>query len=273
MSNEELVYSDVHRVVLTYIISVRFISFTELQLKFNTIIEKFGERILDNTTLQDVLQEHISTINGKIAPHGLKIDKVRHQVSGEIYYVMINTGSDEVIKGNTNYSVNELDAIKQIIDELIESNGIDFSIGVINATQKVAGGLNKTMKEAGVFINKLVDDGWFSLTFNDRLVLSIRSLSELKRYLVDRYGINNLESNGKLFTCHQCNEINTLGLHCPISDCLVNFHYKCLEIYMRNQDNEGKCPNYTNCSYVWSGGEFPNTDPRRIGVDLNSLYN
>ena len=72
--------------------------------------------------------------------------------------MIINTVSNEVVKGNTNYSVNELDTIKQIVDELVESSGIEFSIGVVNATQKVAGSLNKTMKEAGSVITKFIDD-------------------------------------------------------------------------------------------------------------------
>lgn len=273
MSNEGIEYSEVHRVLLTYIISVRYISHNELDQKFGTIVHKLNPDLLNDKTLEDVLQEHITSINSKVSSHGLKIDKIRHQVSGQLYYVIINTISNEVIKGNTNYSVNELDTIKQIVDELVESSGIEFSIGVVNATQKVAGGLNKTMKEAGSVITKFIDDGWFSLTFKDRLILSIRSLSELKRYLIDRYGISNSETNGKIFSCHQCNEINTLGIGCPVVDCQINFHYKCLDIYMRNESNKGRCPNYSNCSYNWPGNELSNMDPTRIGVDPNSLYN
>ena len=32
---------------------------------------------------KDVLQEHITSINSKVSSHGLKIDKIRHQVSGQ----------------------------------------------------------------------------------------------------------------------------------------------------------------------------------------------
>lgn len=272
MPYEGIEYSEVHRTLLTYIISVRYINHIELELKFRTIVQKLGPQLLDDKTLEDVLKEHITSINSKISSHGFKIDKTRHQVSGQLYYVVINTVSDEVIKGNTNYSVNELDTIKQIIDELVESSSIEFSIGVVNAIQKVSSGLNKTMKEAGVVITKFIDDGWFSLTFNDRLILSVRSLSELKRYLIDRYGINNSETNGKIFSCYQCNEINTLGIGCPMIDCPVSFHYKCFDIYIRNEANKGRCPNYSNCSYHWPGNELSNIDLKRIGVDPNSLY-
>mmetsp|Transcript_4481 Transcript_4481/g.4943 ORF Transcript_4481/g.4943 Transcript_4481/m.4943 type:complete len:274 (-) Transcript_4481:1647-2468(-) len=273
MEDEGTEYSEIHRVLLTYIISVRYISHDELEPKFGTIVKKLNPDLLNNKRLQDLLQEHITSINGKVSSHGFKIDKIRHQVSGQLHYVLINTVSNEVIKGNTNYTVNELDTIKQIIDELVESSGIDFSIGVVNATQKVSSGLNKTMKEAGSMITKYIDDGWFGLTFNDRLILSIRSLSELKRYLIDRYGIIISETEGKIFSCYQCNEINTLGLRCPMAYCQINFHYKCLDIYMRNEANKGRCPNYSNCSYHWPGNELSNIDPKRIGIDPNLLYN
>ena len=42
MSNEGVEYSEVHRVLLTYIISVRYISHNELDQKFGTIVQKLN---------------------------------------------------------------------------------------------------------------------------------------------------------------------------------------------------------------------------------------
>lgn len=271
MAVEGAEYSESHRVLLTYLFSVKFISHNELEGKFNKIIQDLAPDLLEDQVLENVLHSHITAINSKVTLHGFKVDKIRHQVSGELYYVVINTISDEVTKGNTNYSTGELDTIKQIIDELVESSGNEYSIGIVNATQKVSALLNKTMKEAGVVITNFIDDGWFALTFNDKLILSIRILSELKRYLIDRFGLV-LELNGKLYSCYQCNEINTLGLKCAVNDCPISFHYKCVDIYMRNEANEGKCPNFSNCTYHWTGDNSEFTNPVRIGVEPTTLY-
>ncbi|CAK7903191.1 hypothetical protein CAAN3_06S05468 [[Candida] anglica] len=277
-------YSLVHITLLTYIRSVSYTVQSDLCDVLQKIVRSLDRPEFNSNV--DTLDAYIATINTKINPTGFRVAKHRAQVSGDVFYVFVNTVSDEITKVNTNYSVPEIDAIKRIIDDLIDQSDLSFSLGYVNSSQRIGQTLNKTSRESNVLLSRLVDDGWFDVTEEDRVTLSIRSICELKHYLIDKYGVFDGEdvsqqSGGKLFVCRQCKELVTQGEKCVDSKCPISFHYKCLDFYKRS--NDVKCPNYDVCGYVWSdqhdGSEdetknenengipsIPWTPPTRIGV-------
>lgn len=225
-------YSVIHVTLLTYIRSVWLVSQPELLENLDKIIQALNLERDEDTTTVEALDLFVSTINNKITETGFRISKYRNQVTGEIYYIFVNTLSDVITKSNTNYTPAEIDAIKRIIDDMMDQSDLLFSLGYVNLSQRISQTLNKTARESNAILNRLVDDGWFELTEEDRLVLSMRSICELKNYLIERNGLfkEKLDGQpGKLLVCHQCSELVTFGFKCRESDCPITFHSKCLD--------------------------------------------
>lgn len=264
--NEMQTYDEVHRSLLTLIRSLGYINQVDLQKCFQQIYRAINGREVENN--EEKVEQYISEINSKIKLHGFKIDRIQDQVSGDIYSLFTNARYDEIIKGSTLYSAAELDALRQIIDDIIQGYGEEYSIGFINAKQKLANVCNKPLKESETMIYKYIDDGWFNLTLNDRLTLSIRSMSELRKYFLDTYGIKKSSLENKLYTCEVCDEICTLGTKCPNRECVICFHYKCREVYLRGSSERGVCP---LCKREWLlDGEDLNMQP--IGVNPSLIH-
>lgn len=234
--------TEAHKVLLTFVRARKIILEDEMNEKFPILAAHFG---LDQQNLQTLLREYISTINVALEKFAFKIDTVRDQESRKLLYVFINTRFDEVIQACTPYTPPELDAVKQVIDEIINANNFAFCFPFGNAKQLVGSILKQRASDAGYFITRLVDDGWIEITDLNRLVLSPASLAELKAYLGDRFGYFLAEDSlGKLLTCMNCKDLVTLGVKCKNRECPTSFHRKCAEVYFR--DNE-ECPSET-CS-------------------------
>lgn len=212
--------NEVHRTLLTYLRATKLVRYKDLRAAFETICAK-----LTNEPIDASLDDYIAAINTRIVAHGFKIDRRTHEISGDLMVIFINTAIDEPIKASTSYSVNELDAIKSILDNIVD---LGFSLGKVNAHQLIADSLRRTLRESALLVDRLIDDGWLVLTSQERLVLSIRSLSELKHFLVDRYP-------NKLHVCKQCNELVTVGYLVDTED---PYHYRCYSIFNRNNPNE-----------------------------------
>lgn len=185
------------------------------------------------------LDLYIAAINLRISPTGFRIAKHRHQVLGAMYYVFVNTAADVITRLHTSYSAAELDAIKHLIDDLTDDTS--YSLGYVNLSQRICQTLGKTAREANALLNRLIDDGWFDLTEENRLVLSLRSMCELRPFLLERYA-----NEGRLYTCHQCKELVTMGFKCPLA-CPVAFHQRCLAFHQRQAP--AACP---ACHAPWS---------------------
>ncbi|KAK6199295.1 Nse1 non-SMC component of SMC5-6 complex-domain-containing protein [Scheffersomyces amazonensis] len=227
--------SELDRVLLTYIRGERYISQSRLVTAYEAISDKLnGEGEIKSPI--DEVEKHISAINSKIADHGFKIERRNNEITGELTYVFINTSADETIKVATNYSAPELDAIKTIIDDIIDAVDYAFSIGRVTCHQVVAAKLNKTLSESASFVDRLIDDGWFICTTNDRIALSIKTVVELKSYLITRHGSSkDSPSPGKILLCEQCNQILTAG-YMDKRETPIYLHYKCFDVYRRTKE-------------------------------------
>ncbi|KAI3404759.2 hypothetical protein KGF56_002462 [Candida oxycetoniae] len=228
--------SEIHRVLLTYLRSVKSISLPSLLDAFRLICQRLDNGVSEKAIIpnRDILEEYIRDINAEITKQGFKIDRKNDELNGTLYFVFTNTVCDEIIKNSTTYTVPELVTIKMIIEEIVESPDYAFSNSRIRAQQTVSGCLNKSLKESSTFVDKLIDDGWFDATLDDKLVLSIKSLCELKQYLIETYGSSDSEE-GKLLICPQCKELVTLGFCTAQGE---GFHRKCYDIYCRNNGLE-----------------------------------
>ncbi|KAK6462541.1 Nse1 non-SMC component of SMC5-6 complex-domain-containing protein [Scheffersomyces coipomensis] len=228
--------NEIQRVLLTYIRGERYIDQSRLINAYNVIFEKLkseNEEVNDPT---NEVEKHITAINSRISEHGFKVERRNHEITGELNYIFVNTLSDEVSKSSTTYSAPELDAIKSIIDDIIEAENYSFSIGRVNCHQKVAAKLNKTLGESSAFVDRLIDDGWFICTSNDRVAVSIKAITELKAYLITRHGTNkDKNSPGKILQCDQCDQILTMG-YMEKRDEPAFFHYRCFEVYKRTNE-------------------------------------
>lgn len=249
-------YDEIHRTLLTHVRGIRVISRSQLAADFEEIVAALTD--LPQTEGTPSLDDYISTINSQITQDGMKITKIRSQVTNDPYFVFVNTKSDDIFKANSTFTVNELDAIKKLVDEIFESN-LTFAIDFVQGSQVVAASINKSTKEAGNFIEDLVDEGWINITTHDQIILSMRGISELERYLVDRYGLR--EQNGNIFMCYQCKEIVTIGKKC--GHCHLAFHGKCGDVWLKSQKLT-ICPTET-CDFDWSNATEP------IGVDADSV--
>ncbi|EMG47881.1 DNA repair protein, putative [Candida maltosa Xu316] len=229
-------YTETHKVLLTYIRSVRYIESNDLLNSFTFIFENLGnqegeeEEEPEERPSRNLLDQYITDINSKIAGQGFKIDRKNHELTGDLYYIFINTSSDDIIKESSAYNTSELTVIKTLIRDIIESDDYTYSLGKTKAIQIVSSNTNKNLTEAEGLVDRLIDDGWFVNTIEERLLLSIKSISELKEYLIDTYGSD--ENDGKVLLCRQCKEIVTLGYMTPPNE---PFHRKCYDVYCRSK--------------------------------------
>ncbi|KAI5958712.1 uncharacterized protein KGF55_005710 [Candida pseudojiufengensis] len=244
-------YNEAHRVLLTYIRSIKSISQQDLLDAFVLICQKLPNVENQQPTL-NLLNQYISDINLEISQQGFKIERKNDEIDGILYYIFINTIVDDLMKENTAYNISELISIKSIIEEIIESSTDNFLFSANKSTilQLISNHSKKSTADSDLFLMKLVDDGWFQITFNDDVILSIRGLCELKQYLIDGFGY--LQDGGKLLNCKLCNEFVTMGFFNPETE--EAFHKKCYEVYCRNND----LPNH-------------HSSLKRVGPDPSSL--
>ncbi|CUM62793.1 uncharacterized protein PRCAT00000351001 [Priceomyces carsonii] len=251
-THDDTQYSDIHRILLTHFRAIHCISQKQAYQDLQLIVQALSQEEDDaEVSVSSLLESYISDINKRISDHGFKIDKRNHELTGELYYIFINQQVDEVIKSNSNYSPPELDAIRGLIDSIIQSYDYQNSISKTNAQQAIASSLSRSLRDAQYLIMRLIDDGWFALTLNDHLILSLQSTSELKPYLISRFGISDEVNYGKLLLCRQCNDLVTIGYKCKSDECPISFHYKCYNIFVRNNPGNTSCIS-GRCTTTWT---------------------
>ncbi|MCP8716105.1 MAG: non-structural maintenance of chromosomes element 1 family protein [Asgard group archaeon] len=217
-------YTEAHRLLLTYIRSVRYIESSHLLRSFAFILEQLE---ITDRPLKDLLDHYIADINLKISPQSFKVERKNHELTGDLYYIFINTLSDDIIMESSIYSTPELTAIKLIIHGIVEAENYHYYILKSGAELIISSNTSKTLQDSAVMVDRLIDDGWFTSTLDLLLLLSIRTLCELKQYLIETYGVDN---NSKVLLCPQCKEIVTIGWLTPSEE---SFHRKCYDVYCR----------------------------------------
>lgn len=219
---------EAHRVLLTYLRATKCVPVATVAAKFPLLAENGDENLL---------RQYISTINVNLERFGFKIDTVRDQRSDTLQYVFINTRFDDVIQACTPYLPPELDAVKQLVDNIVNSHDFAFSLPYGNAKQHTASVLKQRASDAELLLRRLVDDGWLAVSDRSRVLLSETALAELRIYLVDRFGVFSADDAlGKLLLCVVCSSLVTTGTKCVQAECSAAFHSKCFTVYSRNHE-------------------------------------
>lgn len=249
-------YSDIERATLQFIINTHPVShgyLVEIQRKFRKeyenetiaqeVLEELRERELDVT---------IELINSKLHHLGFEIAHTRSQTSAEIFYNYINTHNDLVSHSATGFTKPEIEIIKGMIESIMVDSEETFHV---SSTQVMSLGRRegKTASHSEQFMRQLVSAGWFDMN-RGHLTLGIRSLTELKRQLIDMYGIKGKDSpDGLVLMCYGCKSILTKGQRSSncVENCWVRFHNNCRDDYIRSRRNDQDAASCPECGNLW----------------------
>lgn len=234
-----MAYTEAHRILLTYIRGLKVVSSESLLQAYQTLCQEMD--LETGSDIQVSLSTFISEINMKLDKFNFRISSIRDQSTEEILYVFVNTEFDEAIQDCTNYTPPELDCIKQLVDNIINSHGYVYSLLYKITKQLIMGVLKVKGSDADFFLQRMVDDGWIELSAHKKVVVSSATLVELHGYMIDRFGVfSQADSAGKLLECVLCKELVMMGKKCANNECYKAFHNKCYTLYIRDQT---ECPN------------------------------
>ena len=145
---------------------------------------------------------------------------------------MVNTAINDIIKSGTDYTKNDLEIYKGIVEEIVHSEtGTVSSIQLLNT---------ETTKELESLIRKLELDNWIT-EIEGGVSLSTRAILELQMYIKDTHP-------DAATNCNICNAICIKGQTCSSCDVKIQFH--CAKRFFQGQE-ESKCPGQ-NCSILWA---------------------
>lgn len=212
-----MIDGSVIRILLTYLRSVKYVSQSELEEKLSIITTELD---VSAVPLSDVINE----INNGIVPTGFKIDRCMDEITNEVTFSFVNSRANLAVdKELSMFKMSEIDVIQKSVDEIFLNN---FYVGYNELIDRLMTHykISKTSDELASILNKMISLGYLERS-GDNLVPSIRLLLELKSFLHNKY---------PLVLCHNCDNIITRGI---ISGNL-SFHYKCFEIYKRNNSIE-----------------------------------
>ncbi|KAJ7305697.1 hypothetical protein JRQ81_010063 [Phrynocephalus forsythii] len=187
----------------------------------------------------DRLDDFVRVVNGQLRPLSMEIRKGLSEESGRTFYALVNLAETEITKMASDYSENELELFKKIMDLVVLSgNGFASSTEILNMADQLK---PKRMKkaEAEQLLQTLVQDKWLCEREGE-YTLHVRAILELEQYILCHYP----EDARK---CHLCHSLSIQSQVCE--DCGVALHMRCLAKYFQTQ-TERRCP---NCKQFWPG--------------------
>lgn len=249
-------YSDIERALLQFIISTHPCEQRELIMLHNKFTAEYVNETMSEEMIQALRERHldesIELINNKLHPLGFEITHTKSQTSGSLYYCYVNTQQDSISQAATTFSKSEIECIKNTVEELFTNPEETYHVSSTRF-MRICQKENKTPSQAEQLMRRLISDGWFDLE-HGHLALGIRSLAELKRQLINDFGVKSKDTpNGCVAICSGCKDIVTKGIrgtNCR-EGCWVRFHTQCKENYDRaRRDTNGAnvCP---GCSQDW----------------------
>lgn len=210
-----MAYKKEHKQFLQYFMHERIITENNAK-KINSIL--FPEETIKDT---------IETINSKLVPLELKINKVKCEQNGDVYYVFIAMFNDEFWKPDPN---------KKIFVEL--ANYIIEAGGMISYAEILIFNNNA--------ISDMLLDNFFKKKYliadnNKNIFLSPLAINELEGYIVNKFGEKK---------CMGCISVVGHGIKCD--SCKNYAHGHCLSSYFKNVGSK-KCPNCSeSLSVEWN---------------------
>jgi len=223
----------------------------EVKLLHKFVHQRFGQPYEASR-----LAEFVNTINIHIRPLHLEIKKIVNEVTEVHCYALANNAESDITRLSSDYSVNELEFFKKLVEAVVESEGgCISSTEALNLTEDLERKMTK--KDAQDLLEKLEKSKW---VFQDKgqIYLSPRSILELDKYIQDQFP-------AMATKCNLCNRLCITGKNCPRCD--VKLHNHCAARYFNGQ-SDNICPG-KECSVEWTDLPAPKSSqaPRSGGDD------
>ncbi|WWD16368.1 hypothetical protein CI109_100794 [Kwoniella shandongensis] len=157
--------------------------------------------------------------------HDLGMEFVRGQEQtgkGKGWIVLRNIDPTEVALQATDYSSNEVDFYRKVIEGVILSYPA-YSVSHRQATSIVSElKTQMTRSNAESLLDSLCSRGWLSKSQRGRYTLGVRGAVELEPYLKQEY-------EGDIHNCRHCKRLLLAGCVCSQAGCSAHFHSYCYD--------------------------------------------
>ncbi|EGF79527.1 hypothetical protein BATDEDRAFT_89598 [Batrachochytrium dendrobatidis JAM81] len=213
----ESTYGDVHRMFLQGLMVRQVMTVTDATELYTKIAQQEKTSMLG-------LAAFVNQINAELGNKvGLEVKRGIDPNTGKDTLVLINIHTDELAQLAAAYTPSEVSFFKKMIELLIveKSNGLYelSSLKALRAASHVKPALTK--ENAEMLISRLVQDNWL-LDRNGKLTLGVRSIFELRPYLLEEYPED-------IFECSSCFQILTTNTtQCANNECNVALHQHCV---------------------------------------------
>ncbi|KAJ3342537.1 hypothetical protein HDU93_001923 [Gonapodya sp. JEL0774] len=193
---EQHEFGDEHRLFLQAIISRRFLEEEELKQCQKDAYQLAGE---DPSPLVEFLRR----VNEALREIDLELKRAKDN-DGNYYYALVNTRRDGISELATGYEDHEISFFKHLLELLVDAPDESYEAGslkILNDLKRVnfTGRKKMTEKDCEEFLTRLVADHWIVEPTKGRYHLSVRSILELKPYLVENFD--------EIAQCEACKEI------------------------------------------------------------------
>ncbi|KAL7753743.1 Non-structural maintenance of chromosomes element 1 [Sorochytrium milnesiophthora] len=202
-------YSDVHRLFMQMTLTHPAFSEQQAIARMRECFEAFNEQCQE-----DAWGDFLWQLNNKLDFLDMKISDVRHPISGSKFFVLANYSTDEIAKLATTFKPTELQAIRSILDKIMQSAA--GSVSSTDILNDVPSSLMSKNDFQRLILDKLVDDMWLHEA-QGQFSLGPRSLVELKTYFQDAY-------EDELPVCAVCKNFVGKRLVC---ECGTMYHPYC----------------------------------------------
>ncbi|KXS18388.1 hypothetical protein M427DRAFT_53777 [Gonapodya prolifera JEL478] len=246
-------FGDEHRLFLQAIISRRFLEEEELRQCHRDACQKTD---VDPGTLSDFVR----SVNDKLQLIDLELKKGKDP-DGSVYYALVNTRRDAISQLATGYEDHQILFLKHLLELLVDAPEELYEVGSLKILHslksiKFTGRKKLSEKDCEEFMNQLVADHWIVEPTKGRYHLSVRSILELKPYL--------LENFDEIAPCEACKEI-IVTKHseaCANPNCPLRMHSSCATLrFARVSLANRNCP---SCGEKWVGDWRGQKDDERI---------
>ncbi|WAR24665.1 NSE1-like protein [Mya arenaria] len=166
---------------------------------FHLSIPYYDKEAFSDEEKTQLLLDFCHLINSNISMFGMEIKKACDEMNGKSFYGLVNTTETSVALLSSQYTENELDFVKKLIEEFVKSDrGSIGSIAAMDITDSLPKKMSKT--EAG------------------RVYLGIRGLMEMEQYILEMYEEDAVR-------CNVCKKLCLQGEKCDC--CTTKIHNHC----------------------------------------------
>ncbi|KAK3091227.1 hypothetical protein FSP39_018110 [Pinctada imbricata] len=231
---------DCHKLFLQSFMSRGILEAKEVKQLFRTVCLKYQENLPESEEERlRLLPAFVRTINDNVKPFHMEIKKGISEEDGISYYCLVNTTQSSYCKFSSDYSANELEFYKKLIEVIVNSED-----GQVSSTDAL--NLTSTLKEkkmskdaAQQLLKRLENDKWIKMS-RGKICLATRSLLEMEMYILDTY-------KDDVDKCETCNKLCIKGDSCP--SCGTKLHYHCARRFFHGRDSP-VCPK-KGCGEPW----------------------